>query len=51
MIDGTSATYHNLLSINSPNLADYNGTFNCTISNVRGEDTDANTYKCELHNY
>ena len=49
MINGSSATYHNFLSIKSSNLADYNGTFNCTISNVRGEDTDANTYKCELH--
>ena len=49
MINGSSATYHNFLSINSSNLADYNGTFMCTVSNVRGTDTTAKTYKCELH--
>ena len=48
MIDGKSATYHNLLSINSSNLTDHSGTFNCTVSNVRGTNTAAKTYKCEL---
>ena len=48
MINGSSATYHNLLSINSPNLADHSGRFNCTVSNVRGTNTTAKTYKCEL---
>ena len=48
MIDGPSATYHNLLSINSPNFTDHSGTFSCTVSNVRGEDSVIKTYKCEL---
>ena len=51
MIDGPSATYHNLLFINSFNLADYTGTFNCTVSNVRGTDTAVKTYKCEYKSY
>ena len=36
VVDTATATYHNLLSINSSNIRDYNGTFSCRASNSRG---------------
>ena len=36
VVDTTTATYHNLLSITSSNIRDYNGSFTCTVNNTRG---------------
>ena len=36
VVDTTTATYHNLLSITSSDISDYNGSFNCTVNNTRG---------------
>ena len=36
VVDTTTATYHNLLSITSSDIRDYNGSFTCTVSNTRG---------------
>ena len=36
LYDGATATYHNLLSITSSDIRDYNGSFTCTVNNTRG---------------
>ena len=36
VVDTTTATYHNLLSITSSDIRDYSGSFTCTVSNTRG---------------
>ena len=36
LTDTETATYHNLLTINSSNISNYNGTFTCEINNSRG---------------
>ena len=34
--DGMTSTYHNLLTVTSGDVEDYIGSFNCTVSNSRG---------------
>ena len=36
LFDGSTAIYHNLLSITSSDIRDYIGSFTCTVSNTRG---------------
>ncbi len=36
IVDTSSATYHNLLSISGNTPSDYTGIFSCTVSNSRG---------------
>ena len=36
VMDTITATYHNLLSINSSDPRDTSGTFSCNVSNTRG---------------
>ena len=43
VVDTETATYHNLLSISSSNIRDYNGTFSCTVSNSRGHSMEVST--------
>ena len=35
----STATYHNLLTLNTSDISDYSGSFSCTVSNRRGSDT------------
>ena len=39
--DTTTATYLNILTIDSNNVSDYVGTFTCTVNNSRGRDEKA----------
>ena len=34
--DGTTSTYHNLLTVTNGDVEDYIGSFSCTVSNSRG---------------
>ena len=36
VVNTSTATYHNLLSITSSDISDYSGSFTCTVSNTRG---------------
>jgi hypothetical protein len=41
LVDGTTSTYHNLLTVASNNVEDYSGSFSCTVSNSRGNSTQS----------
>ena len=43
VVDTETATYHNLLSINSSNIRDYIGIFICRVNNSRGRSTEVST--------
>ena len=36
LVNATTSTYHNLLTVTSDDVEDYIGSFSCTVSNSRG---------------
>ena len=40
LVNATTSTYHNLLTVTSGDVEDYIGSFSCTVSNSRGRSTN-----------